>query len=353
MKQGMNNVEEEAQDKSQAVPSSAKPSMADRLLAMSANEEKVDRGKWLADQMEELKKSKGIDSDEEPTEEEIKMQLKLPAKNKVEMNKYKEPLKKWILVENSGVPSWKKESLLEEEREPGWEAPTPPTVDRSLLLCKGEFRKETPKLPKISEVVKDKENVLREDLADDDEVVLFNNFCIIRTTKAGILKSKKDRRNEEEEDEIEFRGRFGGGRAGRGREGRGGRGDGGRGRDRFEGNESRARGFMRNRSISSSPGRDAGGYRSHSNAGSRQERKDGYSSHGRRGEEDRRADERRESHSRREHDRSDYEEKRSGGRRESNAGNRDDGRDGHGGGGSSAPASYKEYKARKSGGGGR
>ena len=33
--------------------------------------------------------------------------------------------------------------------------------------------KETPKLPKISEVVTDKEKALREDLAVDDEVVLF------------------------------------------------------------------------------------------------------------------------------------------------------------------------------------
>ena len=52
------------------------------------------------------------------------MQLKLPALNKVEMNEYnEEPLKSWVVVENSGVPSWKIESLLEEEREPGWEAP--------------------------------------------------------------------------------------------------------------------------------------------------------------------------------------------------------------------------------------
>ena len=71
------------------------------------------------------------------------------------------------------MPSWKIESLLEEEREPGWEAPIQPRVDGSWQLCMGEFMKETPKLPKISEVVTDKEKALREDLAVDDEVLLF------------------------------------------------------------------------------------------------------------------------------------------------------------------------------------
>jgi hypothetical protein len=51
----------------------------------------------------------------------------------VRKNEFKEPLKNWMPVEDSGVPSWKKEFLKEDE---DWRPPTPPRVDLSLQLYK-------------------------------------------------------------------------------------------------------------------------------------------------------------------------------------------------------------------------
>jgi hypothetical protein len=121
----------------------------------------------------------------------------------VRKNEFKEPLKNWMPVEDSGVPSWKKEFLKEDE---DWRPPTPPRVDLSLQLYKEGFMVETPKPSKIADIVLDKESILREDLSENDEVVLLNNLCIIRTTKAGIQKYKRDRRDEDDAEEQEFRG---------------------------------------------------------------------------------------------------------------------------------------------------
>jgi len=192
---------------SQRGSSPEKQSLADRLMAISSNTgERESRGKWLTEQMEEYFDKKGNDQSGEPTEEEIKMQLKLPTKETVDKNEFKEPLTNWQPVENTGIPGWRKELLPEEEvmRPPDWKPPTPPRVDISLQQYKDEFKEESPKLPKINEIVQDKERILREDLDDNDEVVLYNRECIIRTTKAGIRRSKRDREEEEEEEEREM-----------------------------------------------------------------------------------------------------------------------------------------------------
>ena len=196
------------------------------------------------------------------------MQIKLPAKKKVEKNEFKEPLKIWEPVEHSTLPSWRKELLPEEEvkRPSDWRHPTPPRVDISLQLYKQEFREEIPKLTKIGDLVKDKETILRENFAEHDEFVLFNNYCVIRTTKAGIQKSKRDRQDEERggSDGCGGGGRGGGGWGGRGGGGRGGfmggggrSGFGGGGRDRDRFGSVRYNRFQRQRSISSSPGRES------------------------------------------------------------------------------------------------
>ena len=62
-----------------------------------------------------------------------------------------------------------------------------------------------------------------EEYDDQEPLIVLNNGCVIRTTKAGLIKSKEDREREEEEFE---RGGFRGGSRGRGGRGRG-RGDGG------------------------------------------------------------------------------------------------------------------------------
>ena len=260
------------------------------------------------------------------------MQIKLPTKEKVEKNEFKEPLKNWRPVKDSEVPSWRKELLPDEEvmQPSDWRPPTPPRVDISLQLYKQEYREETPKLPKIRDIVQEKEIMLREDFAENDEVVLFNNSCIIRTTKAGIKKSKMDRQDEEEEQRKSRNGQgwgFGdrggecwGGRGGRDGGGRGvggggfmvgraggssGLWGGGRDRDRFGSLRYSRFQNQRHRSISSSPGREASSDsfdrsgRRHSSPHERQ------SSYGRR-EDWGRAGERRES----------YGQNRSGGREE-------------------------------------
>lgn len=254
-------------------------SVREKLLAMSTATGDSSRGKWLTQQIEEYKKEHGVDSDSEPTEEEIRMQLKLPSKKNIENKEFKEPLTNWITVENTGIPGWNKELLPEEEivRPPDWKPPTPPKVDISLQSYKEAFDKEeSPKLPAISNIERDKEKILRGNFRGSDEFVLYNNSCIIRTTKRGIEESKEDREKEERN--------FGGGGFSRGRGGRGGgRGDrrslGSRG-DRFGGKENRDRSFKRERSISSSPGRDARGQVSRrDDEGSRRVREERRESH--------------------------------------------------------------------------
>jgi hypothetical protein len=185
---------------SQRGTSADKQTLADRLFAISIGNnnnrgvEKLPRGKWM-------EKVDGIGSDEELSEEEIK-QHNLPAKQKVENEEFKEPLMNWISVEKSVIPSWRKDLLPEEENIPDrdWIPHTAPRVDISLQMYKEEFVEETPILSKIRDIVKDKEMVLAENLEEDDEVVLLNNSCIIRTTKAGIKKSKRNREIEDDEE---------------------------------------------------------------------------------------------------------------------------------------------------------
>ena len=241
-------------------PSPERQTMAVRLLAISSSCGEP-RGKWLREKMEDHFSKNGIDEFAPPTDEEIKMQLKLPSEEAIQRNEFKEPLTNWEPVEGTGIPGWIKELLPEEEivRPPDWRPPTPPRVDIGLLQYVDEFKiNEEPELPKNADIFISTEEVLRKDLEDDDVVVLYNSTCIIRTIKAGIKKSKRDREKEEAEDERRFRG-GGRGWSSRGRgEDRGVRRGGfeSGGRDRTE-KENRVRGIKRERSISSSPGRDA------------------------------------------------------------------------------------------------
>ena len=84
-------------------------------------------------------------------------------------------------------------------REPDWRPPTPPKVDLSLLACLPEFEKdETPKPPKIPDIINDKERVFKDEIRSSDEVVLYSGACIVRTTKEGIRQSKRMRENKEQ-----------------------------------------------------------------------------------------------------------------------------------------------------------
>jgi len=138
----------------------------------------------------------------------------------------------WMLIEDSGVPSWDPACLLEEPRPEGWIPPTPPPVPRAVKPFTAEFDMESLDPPRIGMV--NKETVLRDERNFDEEepLLVFNNMCVVRTNLRGIIESKKRREVEDREDEMEFRSR--GGFRGRGRGGRDSRGGGrgGRGGDR-------------------------------------------------------------------------------------------------------------------------
>ena len=91
-----------------------------RLLAVST-EEKTRRGSWLRDRMAEYRDNNLASRDSDPTEEEIKLQIKLPSKEQVEKKRFKEPVCNWIPLEKADVcPLWlthDKASLPTEEEE--------------------------------------------------------------------------------------------------------------------------------------------------------------------------------------------------------------------------------------------
>ena len=223
---------------------SSRGNLSDRLMAISA-EEKPSKppGVWLTEQMEKYKKENGIESDSEPTEEDIKNQVMLPTKEQVEGNSFKEPITNWVSVEPSkSVPSWSKAILPEEEivRGPDWKPPTPPRVDISLVKFTRKFESET--LPNSAEVL-DKKGILSGKFGENEEICFYDNACIIRTTMRAVRKAE---RNGDLGDDW----RREAGRGGRGafRGERGGRGGSRRKND-----------MERNRSMSSSPGRDNNG----------------------------------------------------------------------------------------------
>ena len=78
--------------------------------------------------------------------------------NPEKISEFKEPIRQWEPVSGSGIPSWRKALLLEEEEEKpaDWRPPTPPKVDLSLQSAIKEFRDEKPKPPKINGIISDK-----------------------------------------------------------------------------------------------------------------------------------------------------------------------------------------------------
>ena len=67
----------------------------------------------------------------------------------------------WQLTEKSGVPSWDKTKLKEEEYPPDWVEPPQPKVDISLSPYKEAFDAETCNLPVTP--IKNKEKLLSAD----------------------------------------------------------------------------------------------------------------------------------------------------------------------------------------------
>ena len=137
----------------------------------------------------------------------------------------------WQATEESGVPSWDRTVLKEEENPPDWVEPPQPKVDLSLSPYKEKFEAETA-FPPVTPI-ENKEELLRADeIPEDDPVVVEFARGYVRTTRRGLRKSKEDREKEEREvyQMLTERGFFGG--RGRGGRGRGGRGRGGSQRGR-------------------------------------------------------------------------------------------------------------------------
>ena len=75
--------------------SASKGTLEERLRAMQG-EPGEPRGRWLQKEMEQYKKKHNFDENKPPTEEEIKMQLKLPPRAPDPKNvEFKEPLRQW------------------------------------------------------------------------------------------------------------------------------------------------------------------------------------------------------------------------------------------------------------------
>ena len=82
-----------AGSRSRARSPAPKGHLSDRLLAIS-EEERPNKppGAWLTENMKKYKEENGIESDEEPTEEDIKNQVKLPSHDQVVNQNFKDPI---------------------------------------------------------------------------------------------------------------------------------------------------------------------------------------------------------------------------------------------------------------------
>ena len=137
----------------------------------------------------------------------------------------------WQPTKKSGVPSWDKAMLKEEENPPDWVEPPQPKVDLSLSPYKEEFEAEAP-YPPVTPIENKEELLGADNIPEDDPVVVLFARGYVRTTRRGLKESKRAREDEEREvyEMLKERGFFSG--RGRGGRGRGGRGRGGSQRGR-------------------------------------------------------------------------------------------------------------------------
>ena len=117
----------------------------------------------------------------------------------------------WQPTEGSGVPSWDKTLLKEEENPPDWVEPPQPKVDLSLSPYKGAFDAEAP-YPPVTPIENKEELLNAHNIPDDDPVVVVFARGYVRTTRRGLRASKKAREDEEREiyQMLTERGFFGG-----------------------------------------------------------------------------------------------------------------------------------------------
>ena len=136
----------------------------------------------------------------------------------------------WQPTEGSGVPSWDRTMLKEEENPPDWVEPPQPKVDLRLSPYREVFDAEVA-FPPVTPIEDKEELLLAHHIPEDKPVVVLFARGYVRTTRRGLKESKLAREKEEREvfEMLTERGFFGGRGRGRGRGGRG-RGGGQRGR---------------------------------------------------------------------------------------------------------------------------
>lgn len=248
-------------------------------LAEEPAPEKKPRGVWLAREME---KRDDLDMSREPTEEEIRLQLRMPAFQE----DFKDPICTWTVTDADPtfpfIP-FSQDYLTRVEnyhnRTEDWEPPSPP---RDVFQVSHLLNEETlanaetgialhpavaPSKPE--RFFKSKEDALARGPRDErEEVVLYDHQCLIRVPLEECVTAKK------KEEELERANRFAPAmRGGRGR-GRGGRGRGG---DRSRGppsnaNYERLGDRDRRRERSRSPSRSSYGSSSSSSRHARSDR---------------------------------------------------------------------------------
>ena len=93
-----------------------------RLFTVSTEykPQRPQRGLYLTEKLKEYQENNPVESDSEPTEEEIRKQIKLPTKKQVESRRFQEPICHWIPVEKAELcPPWLSynKALLPTEKE--------------------------------------------------------------------------------------------------------------------------------------------------------------------------------------------------------------------------------------------
>ena len=77
------------------------------IVSTEYKPQRPQRGLFLTEKLKEYLENNPVESDSEPTEEEIRKQIKLPTKEQVESRRFQEPICHWIPVEKAELcPPW-------------------------------------------------------------------------------------------------------------------------------------------------------------------------------------------------------------------------------------------------------
>ena len=176
------------------------------------------RGFWLRKAMENYIQRNNINLEGEATMEEILKQIKLPTKQQVLTQGFKDPIKVWKKVYSEVDPApwltWNKDILPAEKEKivkpPDWRPPTPPKVDIGVADYKESFDPEDSLRNHDTQLFDNTKNAL---LSKEEELTLYQRRwrCVIRTTKTSVLaqeNKKQEREKQEKERKFERRQRF-------------------------------------------------------------------------------------------------------------------------------------------------